>query len=155
MLKEEPCFDVSTETCFTQVASKHNSILPILVQEYWNIISCAPYAEGGCKCPVGKERCGATDHHKGWCASVCCDPKTEVSCWKLNSQFKFDVTACAPKEEGWRGCPCPEGQSRCGPDQTPSGLCSPICCDKSTQVYCFTTSWLDYDAYCVDIGEQC
>lgn len=70
----------------------------------------------------------------------------------MDENFKFHVTSCASKEEG---CPCLEGQRRCGPNETPSGLCSPICCDSSTEVYCLEVDGLEHNAYCVDIDDGC
>ncbi|KAL7489518.1 hypothetical protein ACHAW6_015195 [Cyclotella cf. meneghiniana] len=129
LLTEQPCFD-----------------------EYWNIISCAPYAEGGCKCPPGQQRCGANAIFIGYCASLCCDHETEYSCWEMTENFKFDVTSCS---DTLVGCLCPEGQTKCGYDKTPSGLCSPVCCDANTEVFCSKFDGTNYTAYCGDLDEGC
>ncbi|KAL7489519.1 hypothetical protein ACHAW6_015196 [Cyclotella cf. meneghiniana] len=121
-------------------------------KEYWNIISCAPYSEGGCECPPGQQRCGATDTFIGYCASLCCNPKTEYSCWEMTKNYTFNVTSCAAIDVG---CPCPEGQTKCGYDETPSGLCSPVCCDARTEVFCIEFDGTNYTAYCAILDEGC
>ncbi|KAL3783211.1 hypothetical protein HJC23_013554 [Cyclotella cryptica] len=128
-MTEEPCFD-----------------------EYWNIISCAPYAEGGCPCPAGQERCGVTDTFLGYCASLCCDPKTQHSCWELTKNFTFDVTSCAALDVG---CSCPEGLTYCGLNETPSEMCSPLCCNATTEAFCMVYDGSNYTTYCADLNEGC
>ena len=49
--------DQTAETCY---------------DENYNAESCAPYADGGCPCPSGEERCGAYEGYLGYCTSVCC-----------------------------------------------------------------------------------
>ncbi|KAL7489517.1 hypothetical protein ACHAW6_015194 [Cyclotella cf. meneghiniana] len=166
LLTEEPCFDVSTIQYGTQNLSEHPFFIPVrfnghntrhfthfrLKQEFWNIVSCAPYAEGGCPCPSGQKRCGATDYFIGYCASLCCDPKTQHSCWEMTKNFTFDVTSCAATD---KACTCPEGQMYCGYNQTPSELCSPVCCDANTEILCINFDGMNYTTYCRDFDTGC
>jgi len=86
--------------------------------------SCAPIVDGGCSCPAGQERCGANLalNYTGWCTDVCCDQITEEFCYNytgcLSNQY------CAAIADG--GCPCPEGNARCGadPDNNILGWCT-------------------------------
>lgn len=45
----------------------------------------------------------------GYCTDVCCDPWTEETCY---SQYTGQPETCSSLADG--GCPCPEGQVKCG-----------------------------------------
>ncbi len=122
------CCDTATEEkCYD--AWDDNSGTPIT--------SCAAFADGGCPCPEGTERCGAgkvlfstqanyrtliayaifsfsnqsdlDNNIVGWCDFICCDTATEEMCYDA---WDDNSTSCAAFVDG--GCPCPEGTERCG-----------------------------------------
>jgi len=70
------------------------------------VASCAAFANGGCPCPEGMERCGADldNNIVGWCDTICCDATTEVLCYDWESGT-YDPY-CAPLVDGGG---CPEG----------------------------------------------
>lgn len=64
-------------------------------------------------------------------ALVCCDIRTEEICY---DSVKKDPISCARYDEG--GCPCPEGQVKCGKSEHTNGHCIPSdtpCCDFDEQ----------------------
>ncbi|KAL9183377.1 hypothetical protein ACHAXT_005164 [Thalassiosira profunda] len=80
-------------------------------------------------------------------AEVCCDLVREEAC---HDPITGDATHCAKLEEG--GCPCPEGEEKCGANEYSSGYCTTLCC-TSTEKTCYD---LDGEALlCVDEGERC
>jgi len=92
-------------------------------------ISCAPYEEGGCPCPEGQQKCGEDyPYFFGYCSTstVCCDYLTEETCYDDSGV----ASSCAPISEG---CPCPEGQEKCGGDEYYAGYCTTLCCNKNEE----------------------
>eukprot|EP01082_Thalassiosira_pseudonana_P006863 g14965.t1 g14965 contig21:262136-264265(+) len=115
------CCDYETEeTCY---------------DENYNAESCAPYADGGCPCPSGEERCGAYEGYLGYCTSVCC-PDDSETCFDENHKPE----SCAPYADG--GCPCPSGEERCGAYEGYLGYCtSDVCCDYETEETCYDENY--------------
>jgi len=105
--------------------------------------SCAAFADGGCPCPEGEEKCGAIDWlgYLGYCTKACCDIVTEEIC--LDGEGVIE--SCAAFSEG--GCPCPEGQQKCDwPGALANitnhpGYCANACCDFSTEQACHDEDW--------------
>ena len=105
---------------------------------------CQDVSEGGCPCPDGEIRCEDDNYSQdvdniamwqrrprsghrlnpgGHCAPICCDSNVEQTCYDEN----YEPYYCALIEDG--GCPCPEGQERCGGDDGWAGTCTEVCCD--------------------------
>ena len=59
---------------------------------------------------------------------VCCDLATEEAC---HDPITGEATHCARLEEG--GCPCPEGEEKCGVNDYSSGYCTSLCCEASEE----------------------
>jgi len=94
------CDDLIEETCFS---------------EYTGLAeSCALITDGGCPCPYGMKKCGATEAHAGYCASVCCGDGQEL-CYNMNG-YQY----CADYASG--GCPCWPGEMKCGANETYPGM---------------------------------
>lgn len=97
-------------------------------------VFCASLASGGCPCPEGQTKCGRVMAHDGtvtstgYCTSVCCDgldehgQQLQEQCFDEN----YDVSSCALIAQG--GCPCPEGQTKCGSTEKWAGYCTDVCC---------------------------
>jgi hypothetical protein len=79
------------------------------LDENWNAIGCAALSDGGCECPEGEEKCGATDWWPGTCTSLCC-ADDEETCLDAN----YEPTECKSIASG--GCDCPDGQVKCNAD---------------------------------------
>ncbi len=91
------CDDLVEETCFLNGTAFE---------------SCALIEDGGCPCPEGQVKCGRYFYlpvYVGFCASICCDDLIEETCY---SELTGEPESCALISEG--GCPCPEGQIKCG-----------------------------------------
>ena len=52
------------------------------------------------------------NNYAGWCTDVCCDQKTEDTCYNYDYETGTSNTTCAPIANG--GCPCQENQVKCG-----------------------------------------
>jgi len=107
----------------------------------WLPTSCAEIADGGCPCPEGEEKCGADveSGYSGYCTSeVCCDYEEEETCY----DEYYIATSCAKISEG--GCPCPEGEEKCGADAESgySGYCTQVCCDYETEQTCYDEDYI-------------
>lgn len=85
--------------------------------ENWVVQSCAKVSDGGCACPAGQSRCGqfVEDNIVGWCqdpqwgeCGLQCNWKKEETCY----DDSWQAVSCALISDG--GCPCPEGQEKCG-----------------------------------------
>jgi len=131
------CCDYDTEeTCFDDES---------------NAASCKAFAEGGCPCPNGEEKCGADEMfgYSGYCSAVCCDDATEETCYN----DEWNAESCKAIAEG--GCPCPEGEVKCGADEMYGypGYCSAVCCDDATEETCYDDEWNAES--CAPIGEGC
>jgi len=106
-----------------------------------NTSFCAKLATGGCPCPQGQERCGAdlVNNNIGWCTIECCDSLTDETCVEYDDGYNkpFTDQYCAAIAGG--GCPCPEGQERCGADLENNllGYCADVCCDQITEETCY------------------
>ncbi len=106
-----------------------------------NTSFCASIATGGCPCPEGQERCGANLAISvvGWCGNECCDSITEEICVEYGDGYgqPFTNQYCAAIAEG--GCPCPEGQEKCGADlaNNSPGYCTDVCCNYTTHETCY------------------
>lgn len=127
------CCAADEETCYDEMT---------------NPTSCAPVADGGCPCPEGEEKCGANDYWTGYCIApdLCCTSDEEL-CWSEN----LEPESCAPLADG--GCPCPEGQSKCGavPEWNYTGFCTSLCCEELT---CYdVTTWTP--SSCIGWNETC
>ncbi len=105
-----------------------------------NTSYCASIAAGGCPCPEGQMRCNAelAFGYTGVCLTECCDSITEEFCFEYDDGYYQPPTNqyCAAIAEG--GCPCPEGQEKCGADPAnkSSGYCTDVCCDQTTEETC-------------------
>lgn len=102
----------SEETCYDDIG---------------NFVECVPHADGGCPCPEGQEKCDASKGDSGYCIEheYCCDWDSEDTCYDDN----WNVVGCVPYADG--GCPCPEGQEKCGalwPKFYEAGYCTEFCC---------------------------
>lgn len=73
----------------------------------WNEIGCASFSDGGCGCPEGEVKCGATEWWSGTCTSLCC-VDDEETCVDTN----YEPTECKSIASG--GCDCFDGQVKCG-----------------------------------------
>merc|ERR1719183_60897 len=121
-------------------------------------VACASITEGGCPCPQGETKCGTDEYYAGWCQAgpcpVNCDPATEETCWDDNGV----ATHCEPFSVG---CPCPQGQIRCGaePAQNYSGWCQhgpcPVQCDSQTEHTCWDASGLAVSCANKTVGCPC
>lgn len=56
---EEPCYDEATG----------------------NPLTCVRYDKGGCPCPSGEMKCGESEYSSGYCTTLCCDWKTQATCY--------------------------------------------------------------------------
>jgi len=110
----------------------------------WIVTSCAPISDGGCPCKEGELKCGAMDGWAGWChADPCplqCDWETEDTCFDDN----WTATSCEPISTG--GCPCKEGEQKCGGTDYYAGWCQadecPLTCDWMIEETCFDDDWV-------------
>ena len=104
-----------------------------------NTSFCAKIAAGGCPCPEGQVKCGADLNSYGWCGNECCDSITEEICVEYDDGYyqPFTNQYCAAIAEG--GCPCPEGQEKCGADlaNNSPGYCTDACCNYTTHETCY------------------
>lgn len=71
-----------------------------------NESGCAAYSEGGCECPEGEVKCGATEYWTGTCTTLCCN-ESEETCYDES----YEPTECKSIASG--GCPCSDGQVKC------------------------------------------
>jgi len=81
-------------------------------------------------------KCGGYDGYAGYCTTLCCDETTEETCY---SQDTWEPESCALISDG--GCPCPDGETKCGTFPGYAGYCTPVCCDDATEETCYTDSW--------------
>lgn len=108
---------------------------------------CDPQTEQQCtRCSYGKDGApipeyycapsdtiaGGNDGSGGCPEAVCCNVRTEETCYDETTEV---ATSCARYDEG--GCPCPEGQVRCGVSQFSSGYCTSLCCDWTIEETCY------------------
>eukprot|EP00569_Conticribra_weissflogii_P006955 CAMPEP_0171333602 /NCGR_PEP_ID=MMETSP0878-20121228/4101_1 /TAXON_ID=67004 /ORGANISM="Thalassiosira weissflogii, Strain CCMP1336" /LENGTH=327 /DNA_ID=CAMNT_0011834549 /DNA_START=81 /DNA_END=1064 /DNA_ORIENTATION=+ len=109
------------------------------------VLYCAKYSEGGCPCEDDDDvKCGYSEYFPGYCTKVCCDPETEQTCYDSN----WNPLWCA--KIAWGGCPCPDGQVKCGSRTSRSaGFCTDICCDFRTEEIC---SDENFNRYCAPIS---
>ena len=105
------CDDATEETCY---------------DDNYSPVSCAKIADGGCACPEGQEKCGVNVEFgwPGYCTVLCCDDTMEETCYDET----YSPVSCAKIADG--GCPCPEGQEKCGADVEFgwAGYCTELCC---------------------------
>ena len=117
MLHDVCCDPATEETCY---------------DDNYDPISCEAITDGGCPCPEGEEKCNADPENGnvGWCAKLCCDSETEEMCFDEN----YDPISCAAIADG--GCPCPEGEERCGANEASGylGYCAKVCCKDSEEI---------------------
>ncbi|KAL3775862.1 hypothetical protein ACHAW5_010156 [Stephanodiscus triporus] len=80
---------------------------------------------------------------------VSCDPKTEETCY---DETYTTAVSCALISDG--GCPCPEGQERCGADLANGcvGWCTDLCCDWTNEYACYGD--INFKA-CATYGDGC
>jgi len=116
--------------------------------ENWAAVSCAhKETSGGCPCPSEQVRCGSDEHYEGWCQDapcpVTCNWQREETCYDDN----WNAVSCSLISEG--GCPCKEGQSKCGAMEDPepyAGYCydgeCPLTCDWMTEETCYDDNWV-------------
>lgn len=98
-----------------------------------SVVWCAEVDEGGCPCDDGEVKCGVMEvdgGHSGYCTTLCCG-EGEQTCYDDN----YDASSCALIEEG--GCPCPEGQVKCGGTDDWAGYCTETCCDPTSEETCY------------------
>ena len=81
---------------------------------------------------------------------VSCDWSVEETCYDGN----WTAVSCARYDEG--GCPCPEGEEKCGAEVDIGwpGYCTPVCCDWETEETCYDVNGISCAKY-VDGGCPC
>jgi len=62
---------------------------------------CALIVEGGCPCPDGKVKCGATEDWAGYCTEVCCEEEEEA-CYGEGGAKSCSKTGCSGENKGHR-----------------------------------------------------
>lgn len=108
---------------------------------------CDPQTEHLCvKCAYEQDGTPTPEHYcadlsKDCPVAVCCDIRTEETCFDA---ITWDPIGCARYDRG--GCPCPEGEVKCGANEFSSGYCTKLCCDWSTEQTCYDENW--EPAYC-------
>mmetsp|Transcript_20760 Transcript_20760/g.39422 ORF Transcript_20760/g.39422 Transcript_20760/m.39422 type:complete len:882 (+) Transcript_20760:148-2793(+) len=130
------CDETIEETCYSDVTDEAES--------------CALIADGGCPCSDGEVKCGATEYDSGYCTYLCCDEEIEETCFSQESGF---AESCALIENG--GCPCPEGQVKCGASAGYAGSCMDVCCDSRSEEICHGDVQGQYCALIDDGGCPC
>ena len=82
---------------------------------------------------------------------ITCDPATQEQCYDEN----FSPVSCANVSDG--GCPCPDGEVKCGAFQGYAGWCTPLCCDFVTEETCYNETTFEpiYCAKILDGGCPC
>ena len=126
--------------CCSSVIAAHNSQS---YDEYYDVVGCAAYSDGGCPCPEGENKCGGTDWWRS-CSALCCE-EDEETCYNEN----WTPSECKPIAEG--GCDCPAGETKCyaEPEWNNPGWCVSVCCTDEQEA-CY-----DYDTglhTCADIA---
>merc|ERR1719221_2222303 len=124
------CNEITEETCYDD--------------EGWKPTSCAKFSDGGCPCPEGEEKCvpASAEGYPGWC-----QPATEACC-DLSEVFCYDEKGATFCAKSYEGCPCHEGEEKCG------GFCQPAtetCCDESED-FCVGE---DGATFCAKSSEGC
>jgi len=69
----------------------------------------------------------------GYCTKVCCDESIEETCFSI---FTGEADSCALIIDG--GCPCADGEIKCGVTDAYSGYCTSVCCDDLIEETCFS-----------------
>jgi len=64
-----------------------------------------------------------------------CDWETDETCYDKD----WTVTSCAKISSG--GCPCSEGEEKCGAFDGYAGRCEKVCCDWETDETCYDKDW--------------
>ncbi len=115
---------------------------------------CAKLSDGGCPCASGEVKCGYGRYSSGYCTAVCCDPRTEETCY----DGKLRPVECKRFGEG--GCGCSKTkkkknekertQVRCGFSETDPGYCADVCCDEITEETCVGD---DGELYCAKYSD--
>ena len=71
----------------------------------------------------------------GWCVDVCCTDEQEL-CY----DYDTGVETCADIASG--GCPCPEGEEKCGAYEGYAGYCiAPNLCCADDEELCYSDDW--------------
>ncbi|KAL7466632.1 hypothetical protein ACHAXS_006928, partial [Conticribra weissflogii] len=130
------CDEYIEETCYSDFTGEMES--------------CALIAEGGCPCSDGEVKCRATEYDSGYCTRLCCDDELEETCFSKESGYP---ESCALIENG--GCPCPEGQVKCGAFERYAGTCMDACCDPFSEETCYEDGHTQYCALIADGGCPC
>jgi len=129
----EVCCTMEEETCY---------------DDMYQETGCAPLADGGCPCAEGEVKCGAIPewNYPGWCTEFCCTEEEET-CYDET----YEESGCAALAEG--GCPCPEGQVKCGadPEWDYSGYCTDLCCADDEET-CYSSDSFEPES-CAPIAE--
>lgn len=105
-----------------------------------------------CPCYFNERQCNSA-RFGDYCDTVCCDWGTQERCHEpsLDDPGMSNVF-CANIADG--GCPCPDGETRCGTMETDGGFtgaCMAICCDGDNEQVCYDEN---YDpSYCALIDE--
>lgn len=116
----------------------------------WVPVGCAPFSGDGCPCADGEVKCGQKEDFGGWCQpeqAICCDFQTEEMCY---NEY-WEPSGCEPLSGG--GCPCADGQLKCGQEEDFGGWCQPaeaICCDYQIEDWCWDNS--KFEELCVAKG---
>ncbi|KAL7549811.1 hypothetical protein ACHAWF_013065 [Thalassiosira exigua] len=76
---------------------------------------------------------------------VCCDFRTEETCFNRTT---WHPVSCARLDEG--GCPCPEGEVKCGFNDFSSGYCTSLCCNFTVEETCYNAT--GHPVGCIEIG---
>lgn len=114
----------------------------------YNPTGCVAIADGGCACPEGEEKCGlnAEWNYAGYCTAICCDDEAgEETCYDEN----YNPTGCSLVSEG--GCPCPEGEVKCGGNDWYAGTCTTLCCEEDEET-CYDDSFNPTECIAISDG---
>ena len=116
--------------------------------ENYSPTECKAIADGGCDCPEGEVKCYAEPEWNmpGICVDACCTDEQEI-CY----DYDTGLNTCADIAAG--GCPCPEGEEKCGAYEGFAGYCTSLCCEED-EYTCFDMSTYEPTS-CVAWDEDC
>mmetsp|Transcript_21050 Transcript_21050/g.45636 ORF Transcript_21050/g.45636 Transcript_21050/m.45636 type:complete len:315 (-) Transcript_21050:83-1027(-) len=113
-----------------------------------DVVACAKEGED-CPCYFNERRC-SDEHFGDYCDTVCCEWGVQERCHEPSIDNPgFADVFCANIADG--GCPCPEGETKCGTSESSIGYCMAVCCDGELQQTCFDENY--NPSYCAEEGE--
>ena len=91
---EEPCYDEATGNplscvrCVLRIvvasSERHRGSALCRLNQHLNMTlfyARQRYDKGGCPCPSGEMKCGESEYSSGYCTTLCCDWKTQATCY--------------------------------------------------------------------------